>query len=179
MTFALCQCVCECACVLGTCWSFGCWPLDWAEGCECEWTRTGYPPWVAFWFAMHFDFPTHPQAPLISFLYCIYFCRHSYPSVRLFVCPSLCPPCLSRSRSECLNKIKSVPACAAAGSYRMNGSHCSAQHSLPTPLSPSPHLAPSPYCAPTRPHHNLPVQKIKKNRAQKMHRQTSCGFSGI
>lgn len=132
------------------------------------------PRCFAFWFAMHFDFPTHPQAPLINL-----FILHLFLPPFISVCPSLCPSCLSRSRSECLNKIKSVPACAAAGSYRMNGSHCSAQHSLPTPLSPIPHRTAPPYCAPTRPHHNLPVQKIKKNRAQKMHRQTSCGFSGI
>lgn len=56
-------------------------------------------------------------------------CRHSHPSLG-----RPCP-CLSRSRSECLNKIKSVPACAATGSYRMNGSHCSAQHWLPTPTA--------------------------------------------
>lgn len=51
-------------------------------------------------------------------------------------CP---PPRLSRSRSECLNKIKSVPACASTGSYRMNGSrrHCSAQHWLPRTRSPT------------------------------------------
>lgn len=121
-----CQCVCGTCCVCSWNWQWN-WNWNW------NWFPLELP------FGLQFDFPPTREGgvptPFFLLLHLFFAAIHIRLSPPL-PCP---PPRLSRSRSECLNKIKSVPACASTGSYRMNGSrrHCSAQHWLPRTRSPT------------------------------------------